>query len=274
MAIEVTSAGDPAWALAEAGEFLASEPVLHNIILTLLHERVAHPEPGTYWVAKDGETVVGVAFQSPPSFDATLTPMTPEVVAAVVDEISGAGIELPGVGGEAGTAARFAGRWTERRKTAAVPFQGQRIYEAPEVHDQAEVGGHLRKAGPGDRDLVVSWIGSFQADIGERIEDPGPMVDRQLEAGRFWLWDDGGAASLAAESEPVQGVVRVRAAYTPPERRNLGYAAACVGALSKRILDGGDRPILYTDLGNPISNSVFRRIGYRAVAEVLRYRFG
>ena len=30
---------------------------------------------------------------------------------------------------------------------------------------------------------------------------------------------------------------------------------------------------LYTDLGNPTSNSVYRRIGYRAVAEGLRYRF-
>jgi predicted GNAT family acetyltransferase len=35
----------------------------------------------------------------------------------------------------------------------------------------------------------------------------------------------------------------------------------------------GYRCILYTDLGNPISNSVYRRIGYNAVAEALRYRF-
>jgi uncharacterized protein len=33
------------------------------------------------------------------------------------------------------------------------------------------------------------------------------------------------------------------------------------------------RCILYTDLGNPTSNSVYRRIGYRAVAAALRYRF-
>jgi uncharacterized protein len=72
----------------------------------------------------------------------------------------------------------------------------------------------------------------------------------------------------------VEGVVRVQAAYTPPERRNRGYAGACVGGLWKRIGNGGYHCILYTDLGNPISNYVFRRIGYRAVAEALRYRFG
>jgi len=37
--------------------------------------------------------------------------------------------------------------------------------------------------------------------------------------------------------------------------------------------DAGFRCILYTDLANPTSNSIYRRIGYRAVAEGLRYRF-
>jgi uncharacterized protein len=97
MAVEVVLGEDPGWALTEAGVFLASHPVLHNLILTLLHERLAYPEPGRFWLAKDGDTVVGVAFQSPLDFAATLTPMRPEVVAAVVDAIVEAGITLPGV---------------------------------------------------------------------------------------------------------------------------------------------------------------------------------
>jgi predicted GNAT family acetyltransferase len=273
MGIEVGFSDDPARVLTEAGAFLASEPVHHNVILTLLHERVAHSEPGRYWVATDGDTVVGAVFQSPLNFAANLTLMEPEVVAAMVDAISDAGVEIPGVIGETATAARFAGQWTERHRSAAVPFQGQRLYELLEVRERTAVGGHLRKAVPGDRDLVVDWMRRFQADIGEPGSDPGPVVDRRLPAGRFWLWDDGEPVSLTANSEPVEGVVRVQAAYTPPESRNRGYAGACVGNLSKQIRDGGHRCILYTDLGNPISNSVFRRIGFRAVAEALRYRF-
>lgn len=78
---------------------------------------------------------------------------------------------------------------------------------------------------------------------------------------------------MAANSEPLEGVVRVQAVYTPPERRNRGYAGACVGDLSGRLRDDGHQCMLYTDLDNPTSNSVYRRIGYRAVAEGLRYRF-
>jgi predicted GNAT family acetyltransferase len=81
------------------------------------------------------------------------------------------------------------------------------------------------------------------------------------------------AVSMAISREPVQGVVRLSGVYTPPEKRKRGYAAACVHALSKKLREDGYRCVLYTDLGNPTSNSIYRRIGYGAVAEALRYRF-
>jgi predicted GNAT family acetyltransferase len=72
----------------------------------------------------------------------------------------------------------------------------------------------------------------------------------------------------------VAAVVRVQAVYTPPEARRRGYAAALVAGVSQAVLADGHAPALYTDLGNPVSNSVYRRIGYDSVAEVVRYRFG
>jgi hypothetical protein len=51
MDIRVTFYDDAATVLRIAGEFLASEPARHNIILSLLHGRITHREPGRYWVA-------------------------------------------------------------------------------------------------------------------------------------------------------------------------------------------------------------------------------
>ena len=274
MAIEVVLGEDPGWALHEAGEFLASDPVQHNLILTLLNARVAYPEPGRYWVAREDGTVVGVAFQSPLDFFASLTPMDSGPVAALVEAIVEAGVDLPGVNGEAGTAARFAGQWTERRGSGALPLEGQRIYELQQAPQGTPAGGHIRQASLDDLDLVLPWMRDFFAEIGEDERDLELMMERRLEAGHFWLWEDGGPVSIAANSEPVEGVIRVQAVYTPPERRNRGYAGACVAGLSGRMQEAGHRCVLYTDLGNPTSNSVYRRIGYRAVAEGLRYRFG
>jgi uncharacterized protein len=277
MTVKIAFSDDPASVLNRAGKFLASQPALHNLILSILDARVAQPEPGRYWIALDGDKVVGVALQSPLTFAATITPMDSKIVAALVDAIVEAGVSLPGVNGEAATAAAFAGQWTERSKSSAVPFQGNRLYELFEIGEAPKVSGKFRQADARDRSLMIDWAWAFQTEIYEPASqaDTELRVDRGLADGHFWLWDsdDGETVSMAAGREPVEGVVRVAGVYTPPVKRKRGYAEACVHALSKKLRQGRYRCILYTDLGNPTSNSVYRRIGYRAIAEVLRYRF-
>jgi GNAT superfamily N-acetyltransferase len=265
---------DPAFVLSRAGVFLSSQPVLHNLVLSILHARVAQGDPGRYWMAIQQDHTVGVVLQSPLTFAGTLTPMESPVAAAMADAIADAGIALPGINGEAATAAAFAGQWTERSKSAGTPFQGNRLYELLEIGEVPEIEGQLRQAGPKDRSLMILWTRAFQDEIGESANDTELRVDRGLAAGQLWLWDRSGEmVSMAVSREPIYGVIRLSGVYTPPEKRKRGYAAACVGALSKQLHDTGHRCILYTDLGNPTSNSIYRRIGYRAVAEALRYRF-
>lgn len=256
-----------------AGPFLGSRPVVHNLVPSLLRDRVAHPRPGRYWVVDDDHDTVGVVFQSPLDFLATITPMPDEAVAAAVSAVAAAGVRLPGVNGEAATAARFAGQWTELHKTAAEPVQGQRIYELDQIVERPPPPGRLRNADAADRGLILAWMRGFDADTGERASDVEGALDRRLAAGQYWLWDDAEPLSMAAHTRPIQGVVRIQAVYTPPPNRRRGYAGACIGALSAQLHDAGNRCILYTDLANPVSNSVYRRIGYQAVVECLRYQF-
>ncbi len=273
MGAEVFWTDDPRRALETTGTFLAGDPVRHNLVLTLLHRGVAHPEPARYWtVLLDGQPA-GFVFQSPLDFVATLTPMPDEAVAAVVHSIVDAGVVLPGVNGEAAVAARFAGQWTESNRSSAWPVQGQRIYEVRQVMTPRPVAGRVRRAAPADRQLLIAWFRGFQDETGEGTRDPAQVVDRELVKGALWLWDDGGPMALAGTSEPVVGVVRVSAVYTPAQHRNRGYGSSCVAAVSEQVLAGGFRCILYTDLGNATSNSIYRSIGYRAATEVLRYRF-
>ena len=274
MELKVLFSEDPAFVLSRAGDFLSSQPVFHNFILTMLHARIAQGSPGRYWVAIQNETAVGVVIQSPVTFPAALTPMQPEVAIAMADAISQAGIALPGINGDAATAAAFAGQWSERSKSAAIPFQGNRLYEFLEIGERPAVEGSMRQAGPQDRDTMILWSRAFQKEIGESADEIELRVDRGMAARQLWLWDrDGEPVSMAVSREPALGVVRLSGVYTPPEKRKHGYAAACVHALSKQMVEAGYRCILYTDLGNRTSNSIYRKIGYRAVAEALRYRF-
>jgi GNAT superfamily N-acetyltransferase len=275
MELKVLFNEDPAFVLSRAGVFLSSRPVLHNLVLSILHARVAHGDRGRYWMAIQGDNAVGLVVQSPLTLPATLTPMEPAVATAMADAITEASMALPGINGEAATAAIFAGQWGERSKSAATPFQGNRLYELLEIGEVPDIEGKLRQAGPKERSLMILWARAFQREIGESDDDTELRVDRGLAAGQLWLWDLGGeTVSMAVSREPILGVVRLSGVYTPPEKRKHGYAKACVHALSKQLGDAGYRCILYTDLGNPTSNSIYRRIGYRAVAEALRYRFG
>src|SRR6476469_5894952 len=78
---------DAGRALRDAGPFLRSDPVQHNVQLTLLEERCARPEPGQYAIVSDGDDVVGFNFRSPLHFHAAITPMPSAAVEALVDAI-------------------------------------------------------------------------------------------------------------------------------------------------------------------------------------------
>jgi uncharacterized protein len=274
MRAAVSAIDSPEQVLVDAGVFLRGDPVRHNLILTLLTLRVAHPEPGRYWIARlDGE-VAGVVLQSPTHFFATVTPMPREAVTAVVDAIVEQDVDLPGVNGQAATVAAFAGHWAERTRSPAQPAQGQRLYEVATVVPPRRTSGQLRQAISHDRDLLVSWFKYFETETGASgSHTAADVVDRRLPAGQLWIWDDHTPVALAGLSDPVADVVRVGPVHTPRQRRRRGYASALVAALSLGVRTQRQRCILYTDLANPTSNSIYRAIGYHAVDEALRYDF-
>jgi len=272
--MHVRTFDDASAVLEVSGAFLATEPVRHNLILTLLEQRAASREPGRFWVVNEDDDVVGVVFQSPLHFFATVTPMPFGAIRAVVETIADQGVALPGVNGEATTAAAFAGHWTERARVGARPVDGMRLYEVPEVVETSPLDGTARRAVTADRDLMVEWFTAFEAEA-----DPVPSgdlaaaVERRLAAGELWVWDHGEPVSFLGRSTPVAGGVRIGPVYTPPELRRHGYASALVAEVSRAARADGLRCLLFTDLANPTSNAIYRTIGYTAVSEVTRYEF-
>src|SRR3954468_7746117 len=252
--------------------FLLREPVHHNLILTLLEQRRWLPEPGRYGVVRRDGTVVGASFQSPLKFHAAITPMPTGAVDALVDALAEAEPDLPGVAGDAATAARFAGRWAEGLKVPAEPGEGQRLYELRSLHSP-DVPGSLRAAQTGDLEMIVEWAKGFERDTGSAIPS-SDVLSARIDDELIWLWDHDGPVSMAGYTVPIAAVSRIGHVYTPAERRGLGYGAACTAGISQVAFDhGADRCYLYTQLSNPTSNAIYRRLGYEAVGEHLRYVF-
>src|SRR5580698_5812842 len=148
MTASVYSFDSPQIAHDMARDFLYAEPVLNNLILTLLAARIARPESGRYWIAGAPGAVTGVALQSPPDLPVNLSAMAPEVAASLADTIAAGGHDLPGVFGEASLAARFAGQWADRRGVGVRPESAQRIYAARAIRPGPSSPGAPEQAGP------------------------------------------------------------------------------------------------------------------------------
>jgi RimJ/RimL family protein N-acetyltransferase len=272
--IEIKTSDDAAPVLSAAEAFLNRTPVEHNLVLTLLNERAHHPEPGRYWTVLVNDQVVGLALQSPPTIPAVVTEVPLECIEKLAETIAADRPDLPGIFGEAGIAARFTGCWAEKLKIPVAPVEAVRLYQLALLHPPPGAPGSVRTATDADLELILSWLEGFRRDTAAVTAAPDAMR-RRIQAGLVSIWEDGKPVSMASTTTPLARTVRVGLVYTPPEHRGRGYAASCVAAVSQAALDSGaSQCVLFTQLSNPQSNAIYRRLGYEPIIELLRYRFG
>lgn len=266
--VQFTTDAAEAWNANES--FLARDPVRNNVLCTLLAQTSVEGTPIRCWFVADE----GVVFHSWDPFPAVLSTMTPEIAERLAAETAKTG--LPGAAGLPSEAAAFAGAYATVARRGASPAEGQRIYEATAVTAPVGVGGRMRPATDEDVGLLADWLEGFSRETGDRPDsDARSRATAIVRAGRYWVWEtpSGSPVSSALTAPAALGVVRVGGVYTPAAQRGQGYAAGVVAALTSRILANGERAILYTQLQNPTSNGVYQRIGYAAIAEVVRYSF-
>lgn len=102
------------------------------------------------------------------------------------------------------------------------------------------------------------------------------MVDDRLGFGGLALWEHAGTpVSLAGRTRPAAGLARVGPVYTPPELRGRGFGGAVTAAVTQAALDGGAEGVmLFTDLANPTSNTLYQRLGFHPVTDWVVLKFG
>jgi uncharacterized protein len=275
MSIAVLPSTDPRLVKGQAVDLLAGDPVGYNVVGTKLADAIRYGEPGRYWIGLLDGIPAGVAVRQPADSSLAVAPMAADVVAAIADAVDTDGVALPGVFGPAGTASRFAEVWAGRRKVAAMQTSAERIYEIRDLRFPTGVVGTQRRAAEADRGLLLSWLPGFEAGADWASSNPAAVfVTRRLAAGEVWIWEDDGPVSMAARTEAVAGVSRIQAVNTPPEQRARGYASAGVATLSASVLEQGLRCVLNANLNNVVANSVYQRLGYQAVSDILRYHLG
>ena len=239
----------------------------------------AAPGPLYFATIESGGDVVGCAFRTPP-YKLGLTRMPLDAVRLLARDVAEVYEELPAVLGPVAVALAFGEVWSALGGVRATPGTRQRIHVLERVTPPSRMAaGRMRLAGPADIPLVARWLASFirETGLGE-AGDPLARARRLCgeEGGKrlLALWLHEVPVSMAAFPARTRHGVRIGYVYTPEKRRGRGYATALVAELSSHALDlGFNHCVLYTDLANPVSNRIYRGIGYRPLQDVMNVDF-
>ncbi|MFJ3220654.1 GNAT family N-acetyltransferase [Kitasatospora sp. NPDC086801] len=267
------------------GEFLAARPAENTVLLTVV-DRLARrgldvfgqrPPAFGWWRPTDGGPVEGAFLQTPP-FAPRLS-CAPPTAAELAVELAAAGsefAEVSGVGGSADAVRAFAAAWTAATGADQSVRFDERLYRLGELTEPPRPpAGHHRPATLADRELAIRWYEEFLVEAGVDLPNIPQAVDDRIAAGGLHLWEDGGRpVALAGSSSVIAGMSRIGPVYTPTDQRGRGYASAVTAAASAHALaQGAAEVLLYTDLANPTSNSIYQQIGYRPVEDCLTLDF-
>jgi len=277
---------DPVRFLAAAEPLLAADEARHNLLFGLLATLRDHP--GAYpvwhlWLVEDAGVPVGAALQTPPHNLVIARPAADGALQALATAITAAGLELPGVSAARPEVEAFAGQWAALTGCTWVTRMEHGIYALRQTRAVVPAPGVARQATTAEVPLIARLVEAFEAEAmpGGR-SDPDHVVRAVATRlgspparGGFWLWEtDGEVVSLSGHGGPTPNGIRIGPVYTPPRHRGRGYATSLVAAESAWLLANGHRfCFLYADLANPISNHVYRRIGYELVCEAAELAF-
>jgi len=255
---------------------LRAEPVLHTVPLTVL-DRLGRRGPSAFgddapvygWHARAGSPVNGAFFQTPP-FPVLVTTLPAGSAADLIRRLTAETGQPAAINLQSQDEADFGAAWAHATGGSATGAERSRLFRLERLaHPQPAPPGAARVAGHGDRELLIEWLVAFGQGAGTVADNAARTVDDRLSHNGLTLWEAGGSpVAMAGNTREVAGVVRIGPVYTLPAHRQRGYGGAVTAAASQAALDAGaSAVVLFTDLANPTSNALYRRLGYRPVCD-------
>lgn len=246
-------------------------------------DRTGWRDPDQWLMAtvSDAQGVQLIAMMTPPFYItlyAPVSPVQPQALDCLLDGL--AGQDIPGVTTEKALAEAFAQAYAARHGCTWKIEMSQRIYTLKKVDPQIKQVGKVRLLEERDMPFFPYWMEAMKAagNYGQtemHIPQEGAEYQEMIARKKLYVLEDQGLpVSMAGFSKEMETAIGVTTVYTPPYFRNRGYATSCVAQVSQLALDKGfTQCVLYTDLKNPTSNSIYQKIGYRPVCDSLMLRF-
>ncbi len=246
---------------------LEEDQAQFNLILGLLSRADLDLATLRLWSLGPG---TACAMQTPPKF-IILGELNEAQARALAQEARG--LDFLGCVGSPQAAKFFAAALSDHgiRLELAMP---QRIYVLDRAPIYPACPGKGREARAEDRERFVEFARAFSAEAVQHEPAPTQEELERVFAGRpVFFWEAGGElVSMAVHNRESRDGACMSWVYTPPALRGKGYAGSVTAFASEAAFRAGKKICyLYTDLGNPISNRAYQKIGYRAHCDSSMY---
>jgi len=279
--MQVEFQNNPRDFLDKCGPYLRQNEAEHNLILTLCHNAEQKLRRGEkvdirFSILSNEEGLVLAAVQTPPH-NLVLSKASQADIEKLAETLANNNFSFPGIVGPSDVAGTFSSKWTQLTGQKPVEYMDQLIYTLKKVSFPPPVEGEFRFARPGEAPCVAEWVSAFAREALPKAEQKSSAeelkkAEEMIKVGRVAVWIVNGRPAAQAGISGTDSVARISMVYTPPEQRGHGYASAIVAHLSQLQLDQGKKMCcLYADARNPVSNSIYRKIGYEFVGRSSLY---
>ncbi|WP_157734735.1 GNAT family N-acetyltransferase [Actinopolyspora erythraea] len=251
-----------------------ADTVRHTIPLTVLAAARDY-EAGTSPVLltlHEAGSVLGAYLRTPPfPGDVGALPCPGSTFSETVEALCEHDPEPGSLRGPAEFVDRVSAEWCRQTGVSRELRTRQRLYELGTLDFPTGVGGEERGFFESDVTWLADWRAEYARDTGDvaiGTDSSERRLRSFLDSGRVpVLWSDGARpVSMAFYSTPRHGMSRIGNVYTPSRFRRNGYGAAVTASAARRACRAGaSRIVLFADLANPTSNSVYRSLGFRPV---------
>jgi hypothetical protein len=280
--IKLTVIEEPTIFFEKTRFFLNHHEAENNVIIGLTKQLIdsqSSKKVQTFFaiIEEDNKLVLSAMINPPKDLILSTYDNIPiEALQVLTDFIWQSGIPLNGVAGSRRTAQQFAAIWSHRAAVISIVKMEEFIYRLDKVIFPVKFEGILRNAKMDDFNLVAKWMSDFHKEaLNEPLSNEQyQSLEEQIVSDNVYLWQHEIAVSMAMKNRETDHGAVIGYVYTPPGYRCKGYGSAISAGVSARLLNNGyEFCTLFTDAANKISNSIYRRIGYKVLDDVLLIRF-
>ncbi len=253
--------------LAATENWLLEREIDNNLVLGLCNAFTAPDKPvaGAHFinVVQNGR-IVATSIKTWRKIIVTGYTENPEAVALLAAYYREQQVENDGIFGTTWHAETFAA-CCNKKSTLTIHML---VHELLAVNELPLPEGKLVTATAADLELLLGWSMQFEIDVQvqplKTRDEFLPYVSKRVNDGDYFMWMlDNEPVCMAAVVRKTKNTAIIGLVYTPAVHRGKGYATGCVHALSKLLLARGYRSCgLFTDADNPVSNGIYRKIGY------------